>query len=167
MFVPPPDPEFAKANGNRAQEVPLTGRNCGASITGTERTPRLFRSLSGLLRGEGVLTDGRSEIGYERSDAPPRLVALLAAGLAATIIAVLVILAFAFPNALAPATRGPVQALPPAPRLQTDPAGDLLRYRRVEQAKLGKYGWTRDGHVRVPIDQAMNAVAAQGWSEAK
>jgi hypothetical protein len=113
------------------------------------------------------LTDGGSDIGYERSDAPPRLVALLAAGLAATILAVLVILALAFPASLAPASRGPLQPLPPAPRLQTDPAGDLLRYRDVEQARLSKYGWTGDGHVSVPIDQAMNAVAAQGWSDGK
>lgn len=113
------------------------------------------------------MTDGRSDIGYERSDAPPRLVGLLAAGLAATIIAVLVILALAFPAALAPASRGPLQALPPSPRLQTDPAGDLLRYQHAERDRLGEYGWTQDGHVRVPIDQAMNAVAAEGWGGQK
>ena len=111
------------------------------------------------------MTDGGSEVGFERSDAPPRLVALLAAGLAATICAVLVTLALVFPSTLTPTSRGPLRPLPPQPQLQTDPAGDLARYRHIEQDRLHKYAWTSDGHVAVPIDQAMNAVAAQGWSD--
>jgi hypothetical protein len=103
------------------------------------------------------LTDGRSQVGYERSDAPPRLVALLASGLAVTVALVLLALAIAFPSALSPASRGPAQPLPPAPQLQTDPAGDLLRYKSAEEQQLKKRG--------APIEQAMNAVAAEGWSE--
>ena len=113
------------------------------------------------------MDDGRPKVDFERSDAPPRLVALLAGGLAATILVLLVTLALVFPRALAGAPRGPLGALPPAPRLQTDPAGDLLRYRQMERDRLHKYAWTSDGHVSVPIDQAMNAVGAQGWSGGK
>jgi hypothetical protein len=50
---------------------------------------------------------------------------------------------------------GPTE--PPAPRLQTDPRGDLAQLRAREQAQLDGYGW-RDrgaGTVHIPIDRAM------------
>ena len=103
---------------------------------------------------------GRSETDYERSDVPPRLLAALAAGFAATIGIILVALSIAFPHALQPVTRGPLQPLPPQPRLQTAPALDLARYRAAEDQRLDARG-----PAKVPIDQAMNDVASEGWSE--
>jgi hypothetical protein len=109
----------------------------------------------------------RSQPGYERSDAPPRLLAALAAGLALSIAIVIGGIAIAFPQVLSASPRGPLQSLPPSPRLQANPAGDMARYQQLEAHRLANYGWTADGHVRVPIDQAMNQVASQGWSSGK
>ena len=86
---------------------------------------------------------------------PPRLLAALAVGLAFSIGAVLGGVALAFPFALSPPGRGPTQALPPQPRLETAPAADLARYRATERRRLAG------------IDESMNAVAAQGWSDGK
>lgn len=109
----------------------------------------------------------RSKVEYERSDAPPRLLAALAGGLAVSIAIVIGGVAIAFPHAIGPSPRGPLEALPPQPRLQADPARDLVAYRQLENHRLANYGWTTDGHVRVPIDKAMNEVAANGWSDGK
>jgi hypothetical protein len=109
----------------------------------------------------------RSQPQYEHSDASPRLLAALAAGLALSIAIVIGGVAIGFPQVLSATPRGPLQALPPGPRLQPNPAEDLARYQQLEGHRLANYGWTADGHVRVPIDRAMNQVAAQGWSSGK
>jgi hypothetical protein len=113
------------------------------------------------------VADNPSETAFERSDVPPRLLIALATGLAATVAAVLIALAIVFPEALVPNPRGPSQPLPPKPRLQTVPADDLVRLRQAELRRLGGYGVTVDGHVRIPIEQAMRKVASQGWSATK
>jgi hypothetical protein len=53
--------------------------------------------------------------------------------------------------------------LPPEPRLQVTPELDLQRYRSEQQALLGSYGWVDSslGIVRIPIDRAIDLVAAQ------
>lgn len=88
---------------------------------------------------------------FERSDAPPWLIVALAAGLAATVVGLMIVLSLVFPQALADRPKGPVSALPPAPRLQVAPRADLARTRAAEAAHLRR------------IDDAMRAVAAQGW----
>ncbi len=110
------------------------------------------------------MSDVRSETASETSDVPPALLAGLAGGLALAIAIVIGGVAIGFPSVLSPAPRGPLQALPPAPQLQSDPRGDLERYDQLQMHRLANYGWTPDGHVRVPIDQAMDEVAANGWS---
>ena len=108
--------------------------------------------------------------GFERSDVPPPLLAALAAGFAVTVALVMIVLAAAFPRTLHDQLRGPVAALPPAPRLQTAPRRDRVAYEAAERRRLQTYGWSdrAQGRVRVPVDQAMRAVAAQGWrSEAQ
>lgn len=111
------------------------------------------------------MDEARPETDYERADAPPWLIVSLAAILAISVALVLGALAETFPAALQPAPRGPMQPLPPTPRLQTDPDVDIARYKIAEEAKLGGYGWTADGHVRVPVEEAMRAVAKQGWRQ--
>jgi hypothetical protein len=113
------------------------------------------------------VADVPSEPGFEHSDAPPGLLVALAGGLAATVAGVLITLAIAFPAALVPNPRGPMQPLPPQPRLQTVPTDDLAVVRQAEMRRLGGYAQTADGHVRIPIEQAMREVAAQGWSDSK
>jgi hypothetical protein len=53
---------------------------------------------------------------------------------------------------------------PPKPVLQPDPHRDLVELRRSEDARLHSYQWIdrRTGVVRIPIDRAMDLVAAQG-----
>jgi hypothetical protein len=48
--------------------------------------------------------------------------------------------------------------LPPAPRLQVDPAVDLDQVRQSQNEMLNSYGWAdkATGKVRVPIDRAMD-----------
>jgi hypothetical protein len=50
------------------------------------------------------------------------------------------------------------RVLPPAPRLQVDPAVDLDQVRRSQTEMLNSYGWAAKatGKVRVPIDRAMD-----------
>jgi hypothetical protein len=56
------------------------------------------------------------------------------------------------------------QPLPPEPRLQTDPHGDLLRLRESEDHILNSYGWVdrNAGVVRIPIEQAMKLTVQRG-----
>lgn len=58
---------------------------------------------------------------------------------------------------------------PPAPRLQTDPVGDLRGMRALEQQQLGHYGWVDRGRgvVHIPIARAMELLAQRRGTEAK
>lgn len=57
-------------------------------------------------------------------------------------------------------------ALPvyPEPRLQTDPAAELQRFKAQDLSRLNSVGWVdkTNGIVHIPIDDAMRRVAAQG-----
>lgn len=57
-----------------------------------------------------------------------------------------------------------MQRLPPEPRLQTDPRGDLATLRQSEDAVLNSYAWVdrNAGIVRVPIELAMKLTAERG-----
>src|SRR4051812_48646478 len=79
--------------------------------------------------------------GFERSDVPPPLLLALAAGLLLAVAIVLGAVAAAFPRALHDQHKGPMTALPPAPRLQTAPRRDLVAYREAERRRLESYGW--------------------------
>jgi hypothetical protein len=64
---------------------------------------------------------------------------------------VLVSIEIAFPLATHQQYRGPLKPLPPAPRLETAPMGELQRY---ETAKRGELAAS---------DEAMRETAKQGW----
>lgn len=66
-----------------------------------------------------------------------------------------------FPLAVHQESRGPLQPLPPEPRLQSAPAADLQRYEAAKRTQLSG----RDG--TIPIEQAMRATARQGWGTPK
>ena len=55
----------------------------------------------------------------------------------------------------------PQHALPPEPRLQVNPAVDLIRMRDVENVTLNNYAWVDPdkGIVRIPIVRAMAILA--------
>lgn len=105
----------------------------------------------------------RDDTAYERRDAPPALVAKIAAGLAAVIIAVPLLLLVGFPHAVGKRPKPP-QLAPPVPRLQYDEFADLAALRRVEQDRLETYGWVDRDHgvVHIPIEEAMRLIAQRG-----
>lgn len=86
---------------------------------------------------------------------PPLLPLWLAAGLAGCVILVLLGIMLAYPLADSQQYRGPMQPLPPAPRLQLAPAKDLDRYQAAKERELHRTG--------VPLEAAMQATAKQGW----
>lgn len=101
---------------------------------------------------------------FERSDADPRLVAALAAGLALFLIAVPYLLRAGYPSARGLPSVARDLPEPPQPRLQVDPKGDLARLRSAESRELAGYGWAdRERRiVRIPIERAMALLAERG-----
>jgi hypothetical protein len=108
---------------------------------------------------------------YERHDVSPRGVAAFAVGLA---FGCLIIGAgiwiferdlnhFFNYRGTATWTSSPAM-VPPGPRLQTAPAGDLAEMRAEEDAILHSYGWVdqTNGVVRIPIEAAMQLVVERG-----
>lgn len=63
-----------------------------------------------------------------------------------------------------PPVAASLPAQPPEPRLQVSPAADLAHIRAEEEALLNRYEWIdpKGGLVRIPIDRAMELVAARG-----
>jgi len=63
----------------------------------------------------------------------------------------------------APASTDATAPRTPEPRLQVNPSGDLATVRRAEDVLLHNYGWIDrpSGTVRIPIDRAMDLVAAE------
>jgi hypothetical protein len=54
--------------------------------------------------------------------------------------------------------------VPPPPRLQADPARDLIALRAQEKARLNSYGWTdrARGAVHIPIERAKDLLLEHG-----
>jgi hypothetical protein len=113
------------------------------------------------------------DAGHERSDAPPRFVAIGLAGFLMLIgVGALVALAVgtAFehhrpvsrPNAFQLAAAGA-----PAPRLEVNGRADRLAIERRAEARLNGYGWADRpaGLARIPIDRAIALQAEQGWPD--
>jgi hypothetical protein len=59
--------------------------------------------------------------------------------------------------------------LPPEPRLQVNPATDLIRMRDVENVTLNNYAWIDEeaGTARIPIARAMAILAERGLPKRK
>jgi hypothetical protein len=109
--------------------------------------------------------------GHQTSEINLRAVTWTTIGLVVLVIAVLVTVGglfsfFKHQNASAnPQTEITTSGrLPPAPRLQTNPASDLQQFLEVENAKLNSYGWIDKGAgvIRIPIDRAMDLLAQRG-----
>jgi hypothetical protein len=68
------------------------------------------------------------------------------------------------PSSLAQPAAPGEERLPPEPRIQVNPAGDLKMLRDREDAILTTYGWVdrTAGVVRVPVDVAMKLVLEEG-----
>lgn len=103
-------------------------------------------------------------VGYETTDAAPRLIAWLAAGIAAFLILTPLTLQHLFSESLnREVVVGDLSAVP-TPHLQINPGRELAALRRAEEKKLSTYGWTnRDRRVvHIPIRRAMDLMIERG-----
>lgn len=122
---------------------------------------------------------GRDPIDYERTDVDTESVIHVGVviGVVTILAAVLVLFLFNFlaerareaepPNP--PLARHEQGRQPPEPRLQEAPFKDIAALRAEEAALLDGYGWVDEpaGIARIPIEEAMRVVAANGlprWS---
>jgi hypothetical protein len=101
---------------------------------------------------------------YEQSDVSTRLVLiafpLILAGLLASVLLVLWI----YPGTSIDRRLGEPIPVYPSPRLQSDPAADMQRFRAAELARLNSSGWDdqKKGIGHIPIDEAMRRIVAAG-----
>jgi hypothetical protein len=104
--------------------------------------------------------------GHEPDAINYRTILIGAGVLAAAILAIgfglhLILTRAVMPNQAEVAAR-PAQ-IPPGPRLQAHPQGDLAKFRAQEAALLSGYAWTDPQHdyARIPIRRAMQIYVAQ------
>ena len=108
-------------------------------------------------------------VAVEKTDAPLWLYAALAAGLVAFFIISVVALRFIYPGSVSGPSDAPREQSA-VPALQINPSADLAAHRAAEHRQLTSYGWVdrQAGVVRMPIERAMQDVAASGikdWPE--
>jgi hypothetical protein len=113
-------------------------------------------------------------VGHETTDAEIGPLVRFAIFLAAitTFIAVMVIGLYKYLDAREvaekagryPLAEGVMRPLPPPPRLQTYPFDDIKQLRKNENTVLEHYAWVdkNAGVVRIPIERAMEVLAAKG-----
>jgi hypothetical protein len=132
---------------------------------------------------EPGLAPARSR-GYEESDARPSLIFGWLLGLSLALGAVVWLVGLLFADLERRAARrpewrpdwrhgGPAATVPaeqpPAPRLQSDPAGELALHRALEARRTGEYAWVDRpaGVVRVPVERAMELLLERGLPVAR
>jgi hypothetical protein len=100
---------------------------------------------------------------FEPSDWSLRPVALVYLAIPVLLVISCFVLIAAYPNALPDVDRT-LRIAPPGPRLQTDAARDLQRFRADEERRLSTYYWIdkQKGIVHIPIEQAMKKLATTG-----
>jgi len=113
---------------------------------------------------------------HESSDANARDLAKYGGGLLVLLVAALAAMSVLFrylavqpdPNA-GTATMAESRELPPEPRLQVTPTPDLERVLKSGDSVLASYGWVdrKAGIVRIPIERAMDLMAARGQGRGK
>jgi hypothetical protein len=101
---------------------------------------------------------------FERSDADPRLIGLLALGVAVFLAGVPLLVLMSYPDASGLGRLPAILLQPPAPHLQVAPKSDLDRLHAIENAQLGTYGWVdRDNSIaRIPVDRAIQLLSERG-----
>jgi hypothetical protein len=113
--------------------------------------------------------DSNPDVDFERSDADPKLIGWISAGIASFVVLVPLLIPLFFPETLVRRTPQPPNISDVAPRLAVHPRNDLGRFKSSEDKTLHGYAWVdRDrGTVRIPIEQAMDMLAKQGpqWPE--
>ena len=112
---------------------------------------------------EPMLTPSR----YERTDVSSRAVLIaLPAILVGVLLSALLVL-WIYPGTTVD-RRLPTPPPPyPSPRLQSDPAVDMAKFRSAELARLNGRGWDdrANGIGHIPIEEAMRRIAASGIAD--
>jgi hypothetical protein len=100
---------------------------------------------------------------FEPSDWSPGPVAVIYVAILMLLLISCFVLIAAFPSALPDVERS-LRIAPPGPRLQTNPAAELQRFRAEEETRLNTYRWIdkQKGIVHIPIKQAMKKLARTG-----
>ena len=100
---------------------------------------------------------------YEAEDWPLRPIGLIYIGVLALLVISPLVLMWAYPQSLSDVSRK-MTVVPPAPRLEIDPAKQLAAFRAQEASDLSSYHWIdkQKGIVHIPIEQAMQKLAKQG-----
>jgi hypothetical protein len=119
----------------------------------------------------GCETDETKRGGHQSSEINLRGVTWAAIGLVVSVLAVCLIVGSLYrsferqhASESGPPRIPTSDKLPPAPRLQTDPAADLQQFLEAENAKLNSYSWIDKGAgvIRIPIGRAMDLLAQRG-----
>jgi hypothetical protein len=109
--------------------------------------------------------------GYETSDANVGRVVLITVVLGVVVTCVLfgvTALMGSFERSAAERASGlhplAVDAPPPGPQLQADPAAELAEHRALELRRTSEYAWVdaERGIVRIPVEHAMELIAERG-----
>lgn len=108
-------------------------------------------------------------VAVEKTDAPLWLYAALAGGLATFLVVSVIALRFIYPSSVSGPSDAP-RGQSAKPALQINAPADLAAHRAAEQWQLTSYGWVdrQTGVVRIPIERAMQNIAAAGikdWPE--
>lgn len=100
---------------------------------------------------------------FEPSDWNVAPIAAVYAGVLVLLVISSVAMIVAYPGSLSDVSRS-LRINPPGPRLQTDDAADLRRFRAGEERQLNDYYWVdrQKGVAHIPIAEAMKKLAGSG-----
>lgn len=101
---------------------------------------------------------------HEPTDAEPRLIAWLAAGVAAFLVLAPLLLMQLYPDALRHAVPRPVDTAFPPPRLQIDNSSELANLRQSSNDRLATFGWIdrQQQIVHLTIERAILLTSERG-----
>jgi hypothetical protein len=158
-------------NSSERRILQTIGRWLGSAPRTAEESARNARNVPDGIRQEGEPYN--QDIDFERSDIDTRNTFVTAALslIAVWILIGLIYFLFAYlahERAVNSPPPLPIEAhgnpLPPEPRLQPAPHKDLQRLRARDEWQLSHYFWVdkTKGKVAIPIDRAMDILAARG-----
>jgi hypothetical protein len=133
------------------------------SIAKPRRWPPAQESHSSAAGPAETVQRENPTTAFEPTDWSLRPVALIYVSIPVLLVISSFALIAAYPNALPDVDRT-LHIAPPGPRLQTDAAGDLQKFRADDERRLNTYYWIdqQKGIVHIPIERAMKKLAASG-----
>ena len=116
-------------------------------------------------------TPSRPDVGHETTDVRPGIIGLFGLGLVAMVALVLPVLGWVYSTLESRAQRDqrPLSSVSlteasTGPRLQAQPAAELMKVREEAMRRLTSYGWVdqENGVVHVPVEVAIELLATRG-----